>query len=117
MKTVNIQDADFSVLVEEAAAGEEIVIAKDGEPFVRLMPPEKKEVESENSFRRGLGALKGKIWIDDDKFDDPLPPDLLQAFGVEFDRQPGRLRHLIKMKENFDDPLPPDIAEAFGMDS
>ena len=34
-----------------------------------------------------------------------------------FDRQPGRLRHLIKMKENFDDPLPPGIAEPFGMDT
>lgn len=35
----------------------------------------------------------------------------------KFDRQPGRLRHLIRMKDNFDNPLPPEIAEAFGMDS
>ncbi|MBZ5617829.1 MAG: type II toxin-antitoxin system prevent-host-death family antitoxin [Acidobacteriia bacterium] len=79
MKTVNIQDADLSVLVEEAAAGEEIIIAKAGKPMARLMPLEKPEPE----FRRGFGALKGRIWIDDDKFDDPLPPDLLKAFGVE----------------------------------
>jgi len=111
MKTVNIQDADFSILVEEAAAGEEIIIEKSGKPFARIVPPEEPE------FRRGFGMLKGRIWIDDDKFDDPLPEDFLKPFGVKFDRQPGRLRHLIKMKDDFDDPLPPDIAEAFGMDS
>ena len=79
MKTVNIQSAKthLSTLVEEAAAGEEIIISKAGRPMARLMPLEKK------NFRRTLGALKGKIWIDEDTFDDPLPPDLLKAFGVE----------------------------------
>ena len=77
MKTVNIQDADFSTLVEDAAAGEEIIIAKAGKPVARLLPLEEPEI------RRGFGVLKGKIWIDDEKFDDPLPPDLLKAFGVE----------------------------------
>ena len=77
MKTVNFQDADFSILVEEAAAGEEIIIEKSGRPVARLVPPDKPH------SRKGLGAFKGKIWIDDDQFDDPLPPDLLKAFGVE----------------------------------
>ena len=83
MKTVNIQDADFSVLVEEAAAGEEITIAKAGKPFARLMPPEKTETDNEKDFRSTFGALKGQIWIDEDTFDDPLPPDFLKPFGVE----------------------------------
>jgi prevent-host-death family protein len=83
MKMVNFQDADLSVLVEEAAAGEEIVIAKAGKPFVRLMPPEKKEVESEKDFRSTFGALKGQIWIDEDTFDDSLPPDFLKPLGVD----------------------------------
>jgi len=39
------------------------------------MPLEKKD------FRSTLGALKGKIWISDD-FDDPLPPEMLKAFGI-----------------------------------
>ena len=79
MKTVNIQaaKAHLSTLVEAAGAGEEIIIAKAGKPVARLMPLEKKD------FRRTLGALKGQIWIDEDTFDDPLPPDLLRAFGVE----------------------------------
>ena len=79
MKTVTLQAAKthLSTLVEEAAAGEEIVIAKAGKPVARLTALEKKD------FRSTLGALKGQIWIDDDTFDDPLPPDLLKAFGVE----------------------------------
>jgi prevent-host-death family protein len=111
MKTVNFQDADFSTLVDEAEAGEEIVIEKSGRPVARLVPPDKPH------SLKGYGAFKGKIWIDEDRFDDPLPEDFLKPFGVEFDRQPGRLKHLIKMKDNFDDRLPPEIAEAFGMDS
>ncbi len=78
MKTVNLQDAKahLSTLVEEAGAGEEIVIAKAGKPVARLVPLEKKD------FRKTFGMLKGKIWVSDD-FDAPLPPDLLKAFGVE----------------------------------
>jgi prevent-host-death family protein len=77
MKTVNIQDADLSILVEEAAAGEEIIIAKAGKPVARIVPLEKSD------FRKTFGMLKGKIWIDEDKFDDPLPEDFLKPFGVE----------------------------------
>jgi antitoxin (DNA-binding transcriptional repressor) of toxin-antitoxin stability system len=77
MKTVNIQDADLSILVEEAAAGEEIIIAKAGKPMARIVPLEKPD------FRKTFGMLKGKIWIDEDKFDDPLPEDFLKPFGVE----------------------------------
>jgi antitoxin (DNA-binding transcriptional repressor) of toxin-antitoxin stability system len=35
----------------------------------------------------------------------------------KYDRKPGRLKHLIKMKANFDDPLPPEIAKGFGLES
>ena len=78
MKTVTLQAAKthLSTLVEEAAAGEEIVIAKAGKPVARLGPLEKP------SFKRAYGALKGKIHMSDD-FDAPLPPDLQKAFGIE----------------------------------
>jgi len=78
MKMVNMHAAKthLSALVEEAAAGEEIVIAKAGRPVARLMPIEPKK----------------------------------------FDRKPGRLKGLIKMRANFDDPLPPEIAAAFGIE-
>ena len=78
MKTVNIHAAKthLSSLVEEAAAGEEITIAKAGKPIARLVPLEKPD------FRKTFGMLKGKIRVSDD-FDAPLPPEILRAFGAE----------------------------------
>lgn len=78
MKTVNIHQAKthLSRLVEEVAEGEEIIIAKAGKPRARLVP-----------FRpqaqpRKLGSMKGKIKIPDN-WDDPLPDEILRAFGVK----------------------------------
>jgi prevent-host-death family protein len=78
MKTVNIHAAKthLSSLVEEAASGEEIIIAKAGKPVARLVPLEKKK------FDRRPGRLKGLIHMHDN-FDDPLPPDIAAAFGIE----------------------------------
>jgi prevent-host-death family protein len=78
MKTVNIHAAKthLSALVEEAAAGKEIVIAKAGKPMARLVPLEQKK------FDRKPGRLKGLIKMHDN-FDDPLPPDLAAAFGID----------------------------------
>ncbi|CAE6840660.1 hypothetical protein R69658_08146 [Paraburkholderia aspalathi] len=75
MQTVNIHDAktNFSRLVDAAAGGEEIVIAKAGKPAARLVPIECTKVT------RRFGALKGKIRIADD-FDAALPEDVLAAF-------------------------------------
>jgi prevent-host-death family protein len=57
MKTVNIQAAKthLSRLVEEAVAGEEIILAKAGRPMVRLIP------FYPASRRRKLGKLKGRV--------------------------------------------------------
>ena len=76
MKTINIHAAKthFSTLVQEAAAGEEIIIAKAGQPMARLAPLEKKNV------RKTLGMLKGKIRVGED-FDAPLPSEILRGFG------------------------------------
>ncbi len=78
--TVNLYQAKthLSQLVERAAAGEEIIIAKAGRPVARLMPL------AAPSTRRVPGALKGQIWMSDD-FDDPLSPDILASFSGEAD--------------------------------
>lgn len=77
MKMVNIYDAKtrLSQLLREVAAGEDVVIAKDGTPLARLVPfdPERE--------KRELGFAEGRIVISDD-FDAPLPHDLLEAFGA-----------------------------------
>ncbi len=78
MKMINIHAAktQLSTLVQEAADGEEIIIAKAGKPIARLTAIEKP------AFHRAYGALKGRIHMHDD-FDAPLPPDLAKAFGIE----------------------------------
>ncbi len=78
MRTVNIYEAKthFSRLVELAAAGEEIVIAKAGKPVARLVPLR------DGTGRREPGCLAGRFRVSDD-FDAPLPEDLLDAFGVK----------------------------------
>ena len=77
MDTVNLYEAktNLSRLVDRAAAGEEIIIAKAGRPLARLVPIEKKEALGP----RPLGLLEGQVVIGDD-FDDPLPQDIMDAF-------------------------------------
>jgi prevent-host-death family protein len=74
-KPVNIYDAKtrLSELVDRAAAGEEIVIAKAGVPTARLVPL---RAVHEN---RVPGRWAGMITIADD-FDAPLSGDILAAF-------------------------------------
>jgi len=75
MATVNIHAAktNLSKLVDQAAAGEEIVIARAGKPVARLV------ALAEAPKKRRLGGLKGKMRLPDN-FDDPLPEWLLDAF-------------------------------------
>jgi prevent-host-death family protein len=74
--TVNIYDAktNLSKLVDRAAAGEEIIIAKAGRPKAKLVPyqPARKK-------RRFGRNLLGITYIADD-FDGPLPPELQKYF-------------------------------------
>jgi prevent-host-death family protein len=75
--TVNIRAAktQFSRLVERAAAGEEIIIAKAGKPAARLVPLEAPAARP----KRILGILAGRAVVPPD-FDAPLPDDVLDAF-------------------------------------
>ena len=75
MVKVNLYEAKarLSALVERAAAGEEIVIAKAGRPRARLVP-------LADDGERRPGRAKGRIRIAAD-FDAPLPADLAAAFG------------------------------------
>jgi prevent-host-death family protein len=74
-KPVNIHEAKthFSRLVERAAKGEEIVIARAGRPHARLMPL------AVPTRQRRPGLLKGRIRISKN-FDAPLPRAIARAF-------------------------------------
>lgn len=75
VRALNLYDAKthLSALVEEAAAGAEIVIAKNGRPRAKL-------VAVREAAARRPGRGKGKIRMSAD-FDAPLPRHLLEAFG------------------------------------
>jgi prevent-host-death family protein len=67
MKTVNIQAAKthLSRLVEEAAAGEDIVIAKAGKPIVKLTPFAAAQTERKLGFLAGQGWETSDCWAED----------------------------------------------------
>jgi prevent-host-death family protein len=72
---INLYEAKtkLSELVERAAAGGEIVIAKAGKPKAKLVPL------TPRAEPRKPGIWKGRLWIAQD-FDAPLPDDILAAF-------------------------------------
>lgn len=74
---VNVLQAktQLSKLLAAAEAGEDVVIARDGKPVVRLVPVDEVPV------LREPGRFRGQIRIGAD-FDDPLPDDLADAFGM-----------------------------------
>ncbi len=63
----------LSALVDRAAAGEEIVIMKSGQPMARLVPME--NTRAQRIPGRGHGQ-----WRVAADFDAPLEPDLLADF-------------------------------------
>ena len=75
LRALNLYEAKthLSALVDEAAAGAEIIIAKNGKPLAKLVavrPP----------AGRKPGRAKGKIHVTAD-FDAPLPEALVAAFN------------------------------------
>jgi prevent-host-death family protein len=72
--TLNLYEAktQLSSLVDQAAAGQEIIIAKNGKPMAKLV-----------AFRgrplRKPGRFKDKIWISND-FDSPLPQEFIDSW-------------------------------------
>ena len=81
---VNMHEAKthLSRLVERVEGGEEIVIGRAGKPVAKLVP-----YTAERPKRTGYGAWKGRVRIADD-FDDPLPPEILDAFYSGSDLDP-----------------------------
>lgn len=62
MSKFNIAQAKarFSELVQKAMLGEEVIIAKDNKPVLKLVPLEKPKQP------RKPGSAKGKIWMAED---------------------------------------------------
>ena len=73
MTIVNVHEAKthLSRLLERAHAGEEIIVAKAGKPFARLVP-------LQNPEERRPGRYPHTI---PDSFQEPLPEEELKAWG------------------------------------
>lgn len=74
MSVVNVHQAktQLSRLLAQVERGEEVVIARNGEPVARL-------VSYYAPAKRQFGALRGRIRIDD-RFFEPLPEEELAAW-------------------------------------
>ena len=72
MTIVNVHEAKthFSRLLDRAHAGEEIIVAKDGRPFARLVPLETPPERVPGRWRESIP----------DSFFEPLPTDELDAW-------------------------------------
>lgn len=75
MSIINIYEAktQLSKLVEQAAAGKDVIIARAGKPVARLTQLE----DRPRKIRFGL--LKGKVKVAKD-FDAPLPEEIVAQF-------------------------------------
>lgn len=75
MSAINIYEAktQLSKLVDQAAAGKDVIIARGGKPVARLTSLH----DTPRKIRFGL--LKGKVKVAAD-FDSPLPDELLAHF-------------------------------------
>ncbi len=76
MKTVTVHKAKthLSQLIAEAEAGEEVIVMRDKQAAVRLVPV------GEPVPKRQFGALAGKVSVTP-AFFEPLPDDELVAWG------------------------------------
>lgn len=76
MQAINIHEAKthLSRLVEQAAAGAEIVIAKAGRPVARLVA-----LDPDAAAPRRLGVMAGKLVVPDD-IDTPFAQDIEVMF-------------------------------------
>ncbi len=81
MATYNIYEAktNFSRLVEEATRGEEVVIAKAGEPVLKMVPIEKQKKPGRREFGQNV---MGITWIAPDFYDD-LPLEMFECLRDE----------------------------------
>jgi prevent-host-death family protein len=80
MTTVNIHEAEanFSRLVERAARGETVIIAKAGKPIAKIVPLEQPKVDTSKRF----GSLEGQFIIPDD-FDRMMEDEIAEMFNGE----------------------------------
>lgn len=79
MKQVNIHEfrTHLSHYIKNLEKGETVIVCKHNVPLAELRP-----IPRRRAVRRPIGLDQGKVTIPPE-FYEPLPPDLLEAFGEE----------------------------------
>lgn len=81
-KMVNVHDAktNFSRLLDRAHAGEEIILAKAGKPYAKLVPigEARKPPRKPGRFKHLLKDVPSDVWFE------PLPEDELDAWEGKY---------------------------------
>ena len=89
---VNIHAAKthLSKLIQRAEAGEEVIIARNGAPAVKLTPVDPPPAEADApSAPSWFGVLKGKIWMSPEFDADNEEIGRLMEEGEIFSREDG----------------------------
>lgn len=73
----------LSQLVDKAAKGESVVIAKAGKPVARVVPID----STSKNLPRRIGFLTGQIQVPDD-FDTLGDTEIVQMFGLSYPKEP-----------------------------
>lgn len=81
--TVHTAKTQLSRLIAQALAGEEVIIARDTEPAVRLVPV------LQAAPRRQPGTMRGRFQLDDRFFEPLTAADLRLYEGVGPDAPPA----------------------------
>lgn len=78
---VNPQEARTRLpeLLEMVEAGEEVVIARDGQPVAKIVKSGAPEPAQPGATGAVIGMLRGKVWISPD-FDDPLSDEEMALY-------------------------------------
>lgn len=78
---VNVHEAktNLSRLLQRVEAGEEIVIARAGNPIAKLVP------NPSDRKPRGFGSLSGKVWFAEDWDSDETNESIARDFYEEDD--------------------------------
>lgn len=73
--------SNFAWLGKLVWEGKEIVLLKDGKPFLKILPHPEGEPTDE-VLSRPVGLMKGQIWISPDFCDDD--PEIIEAFEGKY---------------------------------
>ena len=92
METVNVHEAktQLSRLLERAHQGEEIIIAKNGQPYARLVPLEEPK-------KRQLGFLQGTFQVGDEFFEPLSDEELDRLSGYYLAAELAQNQHAVEV--------------------